>query len=232
MPQVAPAPAPVAAATTATTQASYNGNANGGTMSAQSSSTVTSQISTNGSKPSMSHTPSKLASKYGDGFVTSASHPELAEQYGNVGTSNPYHSVSRPGTAAAVLESSSTGKAPVSANFDPNQPPPQSDENQPISDSLLELLTTLAATQLTPSDKRQLSEGEKAVGILLKKLSRGAIAADVVGQVQNMTSAIRNRDYAAASAIQTALVTHDWKEHKDWLRGVKFLIQLSSKKIY
>jgi len=232
MPQVAPAPAPVAAATTATTQASYNGNANGGTMSAQSSSTVTSQISTNGSKPSMSHTPSKLASKYGDGFVTSASHPELAEQYGNVGTSNPYHSVSRPGTAAAVLESSSTGKAPVSANFDPNQPPPQSDENQPISDSLLELLTTLAATQLTPSDKRQLSEGEKAVGILLKKLSRGAIAADVVGQVQNMTSAIRNRDYAAASAIQTALVTHDWKEHKDWLRGVKFLIQLSSKKTY
>lgn len=29
---------------------------------------------------------SKLASKYGDGFVTSSSHPELASQYGNVGT--------------------------------------------------------------------------------------------------------------------------------------------------
>ena len=28
----------------------------------------------------------KLASKYGDGFVTSASHPELASQYGNIGT--------------------------------------------------------------------------------------------------------------------------------------------------
>ncbi len=27
-----------------------------------------------------------LASKYGDGFVTSSSHPELASQYGNVGT--------------------------------------------------------------------------------------------------------------------------------------------------
>jgi hypothetical protein len=33
-----------------------------------------------------SSTPSRLASKYGDGFVTSASHPELASQYGNVGT--------------------------------------------------------------------------------------------------------------------------------------------------
>ena len=29
---------------------------------------------------------SALASKYGDGFVTSSSHPELASQYGNVGT--------------------------------------------------------------------------------------------------------------------------------------------------
>lgn len=28
----------------------------------------------------------KLVAKYGDGFVTSASHPELASQYGNVGT--------------------------------------------------------------------------------------------------------------------------------------------------
>ena len=27
-----------------------------------------------------------IASKYGDGFVTSASNPQLAEQYGNVGT--------------------------------------------------------------------------------------------------------------------------------------------------
>lgn len=40
-------------------------------------------------KPAVSSTPSrpaKLASKYGDGFVTSSSHPELAYQYGNVGT--------------------------------------------------------------------------------------------------------------------------------------------------
>jgi protein transport protein SEC31 len=33
-----------------------------------------------------SKNPSKLVSKYGDGFVTSASHPELASQYGNIGT--------------------------------------------------------------------------------------------------------------------------------------------------
>lgn len=70
------------------------------------------------------------------------------------------------------------------------------------------------------------------MGVLLKKLSRGAVSEDVAGQVLNMVNAIRNRDYGTASAIQTALVTHEWKEHKDWLRGVKFLIQLTSKKIY
>jgi protein transport protein SEC31 len=42
------------------------------------------QYTTNGGLRSA--TPSRLASKYGDGFVTSASHPELAQQYGNVGT--------------------------------------------------------------------------------------------------------------------------------------------------
>lgn len=35
---------------------------------------------------SSGNTNSKLVSKYGDGFVSSASHPELAYQYGNVGT--------------------------------------------------------------------------------------------------------------------------------------------------
>jgi protein transport protein SEC31 len=30
--------------------------------------------------------PARLVSKYGDGFVTSSSHPELGQQYGNVGT--------------------------------------------------------------------------------------------------------------------------------------------------
>jgi protein transport protein SEC31 len=38
---------------------------------------------TNGATAS---TPSRLVSKYGDGFVTSSSHPELGQQYGNVGT--------------------------------------------------------------------------------------------------------------------------------------------------
>merc|ERR1712045_877952 len=61
----------------------------------QSNSASTSSTATNGDFAKTN----KLATRYGDGFVSSASHPELAERYGNVGTSNPYTGAPRPGTA-------------------------------------------------------------------------------------------------------------------------------------
>ena len=68
-PKAAPAPAPTPVPAPTATPA-YQGQSNGHMHQPTASSA----------------TPSRLASKYGDGFVTSASHPELAEQYGNVGT--------------------------------------------------------------------------------------------------------------------------------------------------
>ena len=44
------------------------------------------QPSANGASSSGALKTQKVANKYGDGFVTSASNPKLAEQYGNVGT--------------------------------------------------------------------------------------------------------------------------------------------------
>ena len=70
-PPVAAAPAPELVAT------SYSGHT-------PSSSAQTTKSSF-GATPADS-TALKVASKYGDGFVTSASNPQLAEQYGNVGT--------------------------------------------------------------------------------------------------------------------------------------------------
>jgi protein transport protein SEC31 len=45
-----------------------------------------SQPSTHGSSSTGVLKTQQVANKYGDGFVTSASNPQLAEQYGNVGT--------------------------------------------------------------------------------------------------------------------------------------------------
>ena len=55
-------------------------------MSTTYAENTSNQISQNANRPKQVSFPSTMVSKYGDGFVTSASHPELAEQYGNVGT--------------------------------------------------------------------------------------------------------------------------------------------------
>jgi protein transport protein SEC31 len=170
-----------------------------------------------------------VASKYGDGFVTSSSHPELAQQYGNVGTSNPYGGNSRPGIAASVV-SSTHGSAPVSETLDLEllEVP---EDMVPVKDALLGVLNSLQNVTLTAADKRQLVEAEKGVAVLIKKLARGGLGPELMSQVYNMIGALANRDFNSATAIQTALVNSDWKTQKDWLKGIKLLIQLTSKKL-
>mmetsp|Transcript_18148 Transcript_18148/g.51678 ORF Transcript_18148/g.51678 Transcript_18148/m.51678 type:complete len:1054 (+) Transcript_18148:126-3287(+) len=171
-------------------------------------------------------TNTKMASKYGDGFVTSASHPELASQYGNVGTSDPYANTSRPGTArVAAVE-----KPPVSGTLHPDRIGQLADDYIPMQDMLLSLVDALKNTQLSAGDKRQLAEAEKGVAVFLKRLARGDVPTDVAGKMMTMTTSIQSYDWRSAQSIQTGLVSTDWKEHKDWLKGIKALLQLSSKK--
>lgn len=169
-----------------------------------------------------------IVSKYGDGFVSSASNPELAYQYGNVGTSNPYGDSTRPGTAAAVLQTPQ--KAPVSGslNFDSLQ---LSNHHSSIKDALLGASVSLDQAVLNPIEKRQLSEAEKGIAILVKKLARDDLSGDIVDQVFALANAVSQRDFATALAIQTALANCEWRDQKDWLKGLKVLIQLASKKL-
>ena len=142
--------------------------------------------------------------------------------------SNPYTGAERHGIAQVAP----VAKAPVSGTFDPNATPELSAEHQHIKDTLIELAASLNAAPLNPADKRQMTEAEKGIAVLLKRLARGDIDADVSGKVDNMVTAIRSRDYVTAAAVQTGLVNSDWKDHKDWLKGMKFLTQLAMKKIH
>ena len=169
-----------------------------------------------------------LASKYGDGFVTSASHPELAYQYGNVGTSNPYKGAERPGTAAAVV--ASTQQAPISETFNVDQLELSADF-APMRDSLIQLVESLKGMQLGAADRRQLTDGEKAVAVFCKKLARGSIHDESLENAKTMISSLVSSDFRTATSMQTSLVNSDWREHKDWLKGFKSLIQLASRKL-
>lgn len=184
---------------------------------------------TTGSSVRSSSTSQKVASKYGDGFVTSASNPQLAEQYGNVGTSNPYTNANRPGTAAAAV-GATPKKAPVSGTLDPNSMADLSEEYKYLNDGLMSIVERLAAAATGSMEKKQAAESQKAVVVFIKTLARGGVDADVANKVALVLSALQGRDYASASSIVTGLVSNEWKDHKDWLKGMKFLVQMASKK--
>jgi len=154
-------------------------------------------------------------------------HPELGSQYGNVGTSDPYSDTVRPGPAAVKK----IERAPVSGTFDPNSPPEVSAEYKPLLDDLIAWVTALPVTEMSGSERKQMAEIEKGTAVFSKRLARNEIDPGIVGKIGHMLSAMGKRDYHTASGIHTGLVNSDWKEHKDWLKGIKILIQLAAKKL-
>ena len=94
---------------------------------------------------------------------------------------------------------------------------------------MLGLVTALKGGQLASVDKRQLAEAEKAVAIFSKRLALGDISDDVANQMLSITNSLSAYDWSAATALQTSLVSNEWKEHKEWLKGIKALVQLATK---
>jgi protein transport protein SEC31 len=118
----------------------------------------------------------------------------------------------------------------VSGTLDPNAVASLSGEVKFISDGLLAIAEALNGVAANAMEKKQSVEAQKGVAVFIKTLARGAVDNDVVSKVGTMLSSLQNRDYHSASSIMTSLVSHEWKEHKDWLKGMKILVQMASKK--
>lgn len=80
-------------------------------------------------------------------------------------------------------------------------------------------------------EKKQLGEANKALALLFEKLNGGQIAPEIVGALGDIVNALAARNFPAANAAQSRLADHHWNEHKAWLKGTKFLIQLCSKRL-
>lgn len=142
--------------------------------------------------------------------------------------SNPYATTSRPGIAQ-VPGSSAPAKPPVSTNLDPDRIPELKAEYQPVKECLLSLIDALKNVQLNVVEKRLLTESEKAVAVLLKRLARGDISDDIGASVVSMCGYINTYDFRSAQSVHTGLVNNEWRDHKDWLKGTKSLLQLATK---
>lgn len=95
----------------------------------------------------------------------------------------------------------------------------------------MSFLKMLEGCPLSLSEKKQLSEIERGVAIFTKKMARAEVDSSVIECVASMLAAIKERQFAAAQAIQTKLVNTEWSHHKDWLKGMKFLILLIMKRL-
>ena len=140
--------------------------------------------------------------------------------------SNPYAGAVRPGTAAIT-----PSRVEEPETFDEKQPQPLSEEAKFICDVLMSTNALLSACIQTPNEKRQFDEITKATDILTTRLSRNEIDSSVVSKMNYFAQAIQNKDHSSAASIQTGLVNNDWRRHKDWLKGMKFLYQLSARKL-
>ena len=89
-------------------------------------------------------------------------------------------------------------------------------------------------TQLTetanPLEKRQLAMVSTAYNNLLEKINTSEVSQDVMNKIAQLVSELQSRNFAAANTIQTNLANTEWNVHKEWIKGVKILIQLVSKK--
>jgi hypothetical protein len=61
--------------------------------------------------------------------------------------------------------------------------------------------------------------------------SDNAIDPDTAGKLQTLVAALQNKDYATAGNMSTLLANSVWRQHKDFLKGIKYLIQLAGKKL-
>lgn len=100
-----------------------------------------------------------------------------------------------------------------------------------LSDGLLQIVDALGSVANGAMEKKQAMEAQKGVAVFLKTLGRGGVDDDVVDKVSMILSGLQNRDYGMASSVVTSLVSNEWRDHKDWLKGMKFLVQMAAKRL-
>jgi len=79
-------------------------------------------------------------------------------------------------------------------------------------------------------EKKQCSEIAKSISVLQSYFSSNSLSPEIVSKVSQISSCLTAKDYEGGLAIQANLVRTDWNDHKVWLKGVKYLLQLAKKK--
>lgn len=78
-------------------------------------------------------------------------------------------------------------------------------------------------------DKRQVTMVKTALTVLHKQIAGGIVSPETMGKLDQMVLALHSKNSAAANVVNTDLTNSVWGQHKDWIKGLKYLIQLHCK---
>ncbi|RHZ16037.1 hypothetical protein DYB37_001798 [Aphanomyces astaci] len=163
-----------------------------------------------------------------DGFVSSVGNKDLIRKYGN--STNAILSPTEKEKAAGFHNQPSPAPVAAAPAVVLGATDNVSAEDLPIVRGFNDLVALLEGSQLSPIEAKQLPEIQKSKDLLFTKLNTGELAPNVVKSLHDMVLAFARQDFRSAGQIHTSLTTTDWAQHKEWLRGVKTLINLGVKR--
>lgn len=157
--------------------------------------------------------------------------PITSKGFGAPTTWNPS---AQPAHIASHGTSSSASTAPVAAatNTTTTASAATAKAEFPLPEAVVTLGQLIASitAAVGPADKRQMASVSESYSHLVKKATAGEVSEDVVAKIGHLVHELTVRNFAAASAIQTDLANTVWAQHKEWIKGLKFLIQVAGKK--
>ncbi len=151
-----------------------------------------------------------------DGFGSTAGNPAAGSKYGN--HTGPFGATQAAAPAPAP--------APV-----PEKPLVLPPDLQPVMQSFKNVMAKLSSLPLTGPDQRSANEATKALDVLHTKLCKAEIAPDIVEKLRGLSTNFNAFDFKTARDVQMSLAKTDWAQHKDWLKGFKYIIALATKKL-
>merc|ERR1711871_373718 len=133
-------------------------------------------------------------------------------------------------TQPAVTQPAPTQPAATSAPASAAASTPQPLTEEPESVKALDAtVANLVQIVTSPADKRQLTMVQTSMTALKDKAMAGGVDETILEKLSNLVAQIQSKNAVGANQIQMDLVNTAWGNHKEWIKGLKVLIQLACK---
>jgi protein transport protein SEC31 len=103
----------------------------------------------------------------------------------------------------------------------------------PDNESVLaygQMIEAIAAGSLNAQEVKQVNMLRQSYQHLSDKMKASDLSGDVSQKIAQFMEYMQTRNFAGATMVQTDLVNTAWDKHKEWIKGMKIMIQLSSRK--